>query len=197
MTEFVISIKFTSLISVLSKAYNEWNHSFTFKSSDNNGLSSDITGTIKGDTIEVLTAAEVDFTNLIPTISFKGKQLWPNNRISQNFSDAVTYIVTAENKTTKVYTVIVSANATTYIGSSNGYLYAVNAATGILKWKYYTSNTSVSSPCVYNGVVYVGTSKSYLYAIDAASGTLKWKFMDISGDYSYPSVHNDIRLYGT
>lgn len=182
------SINYVVLTSFLSTTKTI--ESFTFKAADNNGLPADVTGSIKGDTIEVFTAAPVNFTNLIPTISFKGKEILPANKSLQNFSDAVTYTVTAEDRTTKVYTVIVSANATTYVGSSNGNLYAVDATTGILKWKFQTGNKSLSSPCIYNGIVYAGTSKSYLYAIDAATGVLKLKFMDFSGDYSYPSVHN-------
>lgn len=67
-----------------------------------------------------------------------------------------------------------------YIGSLDGYIYALNASTGTLVWSYGTnpvnSNNEIyeSIPQVINGMVYVDSSDGYMYAIDASKGTLVW-----------------------
>ena len=68
------------------------------------------------------------------------------------------------------------ADGTVYFGSGDGHVYAVDAATGALKWKYKTGDVVHSSPAVSGGVVYAGSWDTYFYALDAATGALKWKF---------------------
>jgi outer membrane protein assembly factor BamB len=67
-------------------------------------------------------------------------------------------------------------DATVYFGSSDGNLYALNAATGSLKWKFKTDGIIHTSPGIYNGIVYVGSWDTYVYAIDAQTRKEKWKF---------------------
>jgi outer membrane protein assembly factor BamB len=57
------------------------------------------------------------------------------------------------------------ANGVVYIGSNNGYIYALNAASGIQLWNYSTSNPVWSSPAVVNGVVYIGSTDGNVYAL--------------------------------
>src|SRR5207237_5770600 len=56
---------------------------------------------------------------------------------------------------------------TAYFGSDDGYLYALNALTGELKWKFKTGDVVYSSTAVADGAVYVGSHDGYLYAVDA------------------------------
>jgi outer membrane protein assembly factor BamB len=63
-----------------------------------------------------------------------------------------------------------------YYGSGDGNLYALDAATGQLKWKFATAGVVHSSPAVSDGVIYFGSWDSYLYALEAATGNQKWKF---------------------
>jgi outer membrane protein assembly factor BamB len=70
----------------------------------------------------------------------------------------------------------VNKNAAVYFGSSDGNLYALDAATGALKWKFKTKGIIHTSPAIYNGIVYIGSWDTYLYAIDAQTGKEKWKF---------------------
>jgi outer membrane protein assembly factor BamB len=44
------------------------------------------------------------------------------------------------------------ANGVVYVGSYDGNVYALNARTGALLWKYTTGGTVESSPAVANGV---------------------------------------------
>jgi outer membrane protein assembly factor BamB len=65
---------------------------------------------------------------------------------------------------------------TVFVGSTDGFLYAIDAQSGSLRWKYKASARIVSSAAVWNGTVYVGSYDRNFYAIDAATGALKWKF---------------------
>lgn len=68
------------------------------------------------------------------------------------------------------------SNGKVYFGMGDGGVYAVDAATGLLQWKFQTGNVVHSSPAVVNGVVYIGGYDSRLYALDAETGQQKWMF---------------------
>lgn len=80
------------------------------------------------------------------------------------------------------------ANDTAYVGSTDGYLYAVDLATGAQKWKFKTDARIASSPAVEGGVVYFGSYDGKFYAVDAASGQLRWKFA-IPGERRFAAKH--------
>ncbi len=63
-----------------------------------------------------------------------------------------------------------------YDGSTDGFLYAVDAASGALKWKFRTGARIAASPAVAHGVVYSESYDGNFYAVDAGSGKLRWKF---------------------
>lgn len=63
-----------------------------------------------------------------------------------------------------------------YFGSGDSSVYAVDAATGALRWKFQTGNVVHASPAVAGGLVYVGSFDAYFYALDAGTGKLVWKF---------------------
>jgi glucose dehydrogenase len=65
---------------------------------------------------------------------------------------------------------------TVYFGSGDHQIYAVDAATGALRWKFATGNVVHASPAVAEGIVYIGSFDSYFYALSARDGTLLWKF---------------------
>ncbi len=56
------------------------------------------------------------------------------------------------------------ANHVVYVGSEDGNVYALNAATGAKLWSYTTGNQVFSSPAVANGMVYVGSGDGNFYA---------------------------------
>lgn len=80
-----------------------------------------------------------------------------------------------------------------YVGSGDHSVYALNAATGMLVWKFATGNVVHASPTVANGVAYVGSWDRYLYALDAATGSLRWKFA--TGDDRV--IHNQVGIQGS
>lgn len=79
-------------------------------------------------------------------------------------------------------------NGIVYVGSFDHNIYALDAATGSLKWKYPTGGSIWSSPIVKYGNVYVGGDDKNVYAIDAASGSLKWKYPTSGSIWSSPII---------
>jgi outer membrane protein assembly factor BamB len=75
-----------------------------------------------------------------------------------------------------------------YFGSGDGNLYAVDATSGELKWKFKTGDVVHSSPAYADGVLYFGSWDSYFYAVDAATGKEKWRFH--GGED--PLIHNQV-----
>ena len=63
-----------------------------------------------------------------------------------------------------------------YFGSGDSHVYALDAASGALRWKFKTGDVVHASPAVVDGVVYIGSWDSYFYAIDAKTGKQKWRF---------------------
>ena len=59
------------------------------------------------------------------------------------------------------------AGGVVYVGSSDNHVYALDASTGELLWRYETGDDVSSSPVVADGVVYVRSNDNYVYAIGA------------------------------
>ena len=85
------------------------------------------------------------------------------------------------------------ANGKVYFGSGDGNVYAADAETGLLQWKFPTKDVVHASPAVVNGVVYIGSWDSYLYAIDAETGQEKWAFK--TGEDN--TIHNQVGFQGS
>jgi eukaryotic-like serine/threonine-protein kinase len=65
---------------------------------------------------------------------------------------------------------------TVYFGSGDNNIYALDAGSGALKWKFRTGNVVHASPALADGMLYIGSWDHFFYALDAASGTLRWKY---------------------
>src|SRR5579872_3379850 len=67
------------------------------------------------------------------------------------------------------------------LGETNpGYLEAINAQTGVPRWKLSTSGT-IGVPVVANGSVYIAPDDGSIRAVNAATGTQVWSFMRTVG----------------
>ncbi len=104
-----------------------------------------------------------------------------------------------------------------YIGSDNGYTYALNALTGKLIWAHYGWNMNMSNPIVVDGRVFVSTGSAYfnyantmlyvqgkrptrgpglnsLYALDARTGKKLWVY-HFAGEAMPTAAYEDGYLY--
>jgi outer membrane protein assembly factor BamB len=61
------------------------------------------------------------------------------------------------------------------VGSYDGGVYALDAASGTTLWKHTTGKPVRSSPAVADGRVFVGSDDGYLYALDLDTGAVDWR----------------------
>ena len=80
------------------------------------------------------------------------------------------------------------AEGRVYFGSGDGNVYAVDATSGVMLWKFRTLDVVHASPAVSGGTVYIGSWDGNFYAIDAESGQQKWQFK--AGQD--PTIHNQV-----
>jgi len=80
------------------------------------------------------------------------------------------------------------ASGKVYFGSGDGNVYAVDARSGILQWKFATRDVVHASPAVVANTVFIGSWDGYLYALDADTGAQRWAFK--SGED--PAIHNQV-----
>jgi outer membrane protein assembly factor BamB len=81
-------------------------------------------------------------------------------------------------------------NGAVYFGSGDTNIYALDAASGALKWKFKTGDVVHASPAITDGTLYVGSWDSYFYALDAVTGAEKWRFK--TGED--PDIHNQVGI---
>jgi outer membrane protein assembly factor BamB len=63
---------------------------------------------------------------------------------------------------------------TVYVGSVDGGLYAVDAASGKLRWRYDAKEDLSTRPSVLGGLVYVASLQDAVFAVDAQTGAWRW-----------------------
>jgi len=88
-------------------------------------------------------------------------------------------------------------DGTVFVGSLDGFLYAVDFATGRLKWKTKASDEIKSSPLIYRGCVYFGDSSGKFSALNAQSGEIIWSFQTDGEIISSANVHDARVLFGS
>ena len=80
-----------------------------------------------------------------------------------------------------------------YFGSGDHHVYAIDAGSGALRWKFETGSVVHASPAVADGVVYIGSWGRNLYALNAETGALIWKFQ--TGDDT--DIYNQVGIAGS
>ncbi len=76
----------------------------------------------------------------------------------------------------KIFSSPVAKDGIIFIGSEDGYLYAIEENSGNLKWKFKTNGAIHSSPSIYENTIYFGSFDGYYYAVDTKTGNQIWKF---------------------
>jgi outer membrane protein assembly factor BamB len=72
------------------------------------------------------------------------------------------------------------ADGAVFVGSDDGNLYAIDAATGVVRWAAPTGGGVFGSPAVGDGVVYDTSGDNHLYAFDESTGDVRWS-VDMGG----------------
>jgi eukaryotic-like serine/threonine-protein kinase len=95
----------------------------------------------------------------------------------------------------------VVANGIIYFGSGDSHVYAIDAESGSLVWKYKTDGIVHTTPAVSEGILFIGSWDTYLYALEASSGKLLWKFKTgenpgMTGIQSSPMISNNSVYFG-
>jgi outer membrane protein assembly factor BamB len=80
------------------------------------------------------------------------------------------------------------ADGRVYFGSGDGNVYAIDASSGVMLWKFATQDVVHASPAVSGGTVYIGSWDGNFYAIDAETGQQQWQF---KGGQD-PTIHNQV-----
>lgn len=63
-----------------------------------------------------------------------------------------------------------------YIGSTDGYVYALDVNNGFPSWRFRTNNRIFASPAEGNKMVYIGSVDGNFYAINNQTGKEKWRY---------------------
>jgi outer membrane protein assembly factor BamB len=90
------------------------------------------------------------------------------------------------------------ADGVVFVGARDGFVYAIDASDGKLKWRYDHKVSWInSSPAVADGVVYDGSSDAqFVQALDAASGRELWRTPIGAIAWSSPAVAGDQLFIG-
>ncbi|HTE44085.1 MAG TPA: PQQ-binding-like beta-propeller repeat protein [Gemmatimonadaceae bacterium] len=88
------------------------------------------------------------------------------------------------------------ANGVVFIGARDGFLYALDAATGAQRWRFDHKVSWVNtSPAVSDGLVYAASSDGhFIQAVDAATGAERWRVSTTVIVWTSPTVDAD-RVY--
>lgn len=85
--------------------------------------------------------------------------------------------------------------------SRDGYLVALDAETGVERWRYHSGRSGYLSPAVSDGTVYIGSVDGTLHAVDAKTGEGRWTYaVESSGEVlsaSSPTVVDDLVFIGS
>ncbi|MGH7618576.1 MAG: PQQ-binding-like beta-propeller repeat protein, partial [Gemmatimonadaceae bacterium] len=68
------------------------------------------------------------------------------------------------------------ANDVAVFGAGDGHIYAVDVATGHVRWRAETQGRVRTSPAVQNGVVFVSSFDGRVYAFGLSTGKQRWRF---------------------
>jgi outer membrane protein assembly factor BamB len=95
-------------------------------------------------------------------------------------------------------------NGVLYVGNLDGHLYAIDALTGELRWRFRTGRGSetggvgvTSSPAWANGVLYFGSSDHHVYALSDDGTQVRWDFQTGDAVLASPLVDDGAVYVGS
>ena len=83
-----------------------------------------------------------------------------------------------------------------YVGSTDGFMYALDASNGYNSWRFRTNGPIISSPVAHKGYLYFGSADGSLYCLNAQTSRERWKFTTDKPVVSSPIVHRNYIFFG-
>jgi hypothetical protein len=164
------------------------------------GLNPEVDGAVDNTNyaINLLVPTGTDLTKLIPTISISdGATISPNTGIAEDFTNPVTYTVTAQDGSTQNYTVTVTTSVPGQTGETQGSSNVINSfVLGGL-------NPQVAGVIDTNGhtvtlTVPVGTDVTNLIpTITISSGATIYPYSDVTQNFTNPVIYTVTAQDGT
>jgi outer membrane protein assembly factor BamB len=92
-------------------------------------------------------------------------------------------------------------NGMVFIADTSGYVYALNASNGVLKWKNKIGRIfDISSPTLSGGLVFIGARDGYdgaFFALNETTGDVVWRYPIGANVTAPPSIADGIMFCGT
>lgn len=82
-------------------------------------------------------------------------------------------------------------------GADDGYLYALDATTGDLRWRFNAGSAIQATPVLYDDRVYVGTLAGKFVAVNRATGKAEWTYTLNGSVYGPALVDSSLVIVGT
>lgn len=83
-----------------------------------------------------------------------------------------------------------------YVGSTDGYMYALDAGNGFNAWRFRTNGPIISSPFEADGMLYFASTDCNLYAVSAQNGRERWRHTFPKPVVASPIIHNGALYIG-
>lgn len=112
--------------------------------------------------------------------------------VPENVTPLWTYTCEDEIRGTATY-----ERGVVFVGSYDHHLYAFNAKTGNLNWKYAADAGIVSRPAVTGDVVCFGSEDHRLHVISARTGAIQWTYFTRGPIRSSPSIAHGHIFFGS
>ncbi|HDP34598.1 MAG TPA: hypothetical protein ENN29_05755, partial [Candidatus Hydrogenedentes bacterium] len=86
----------------------------------------------------------------------------------------------------RAYHVVCVGDAVYYGSSADDQVYCLDAATGVLRWRFFTEGPVRLAPTVADGRVYFSSDDGCAYCLDAKTGALVWRYSPAELDRRLP-----------
>jgi outer membrane protein assembly factor BamB len=130
--------------------------------------------------------------DLVYLAGYNGKIYAYNNTNLQ-----VRWVYPREGNLSPIISGIVISGKYLYFGCNDKNLYALDTATGDLKWKFTTEGEIWASPAVDNGIVFASSFDKKVYALNAETGEKKWEFATSATNVATPVTADGIVYVGS
>ena len=92
---------------------------------------------------------------------------------------------------------VVDLEGVCYVGSQDGVLYAIDAASGYSHWRIRTNGPIISSPKVVKNLIYFGSADGKMYCVNTQTGKEKWTATIGKPIVSSPTIYNNAVYFGS